>query len=104
MLRKRRYAPLTSNVIHKKYKAMFDEIEIKKAHKHSIRHRNELRNSSVCGCFYCTDIYDYKNIEDWCDDEDTALCPSCGIDSVIGDDSGYPITKEFLSAMKKHWF
>lgn len=83
---------------------MFNDIDIKEAHKHSIRHRDELRNSKSCGCFYCVDIFDYKNISEWCDDGDTALCPTCGIDSVIGSDSGYEITKEFLGAMKKYWF
>jgi acetone carboxylase gamma subunit len=34
----------------------------------------------------------------------TALCPYCGIDSVIGDKSGFPITKEFLEKMYQHWF
>ena len=83
---------------------MFDAVDVKEAHRHSIRHRDELRDSEVCGCFYCLEIFDYKNIEDWTDDGDTALCPSCGIDSVIGAASGYPIDSEFLSAMKKQWF
>lgn len=84
--------------------SMFDSADIKEAHKHSIRHRGDLRDSEACGCFYCLDIIDYKNIEDWIDDSDTALCPSCGIDSVIGSVSGFQISREFLSAMKKHWF
>lgn len=83
---------------------MFDLTHIKEAHKHSSRHRNELRDSELCGCFHCTDIFDYKNIQDWVDDDDTALCPTCGIDSVIGSASGYPVNKDFLEAMKKHWF
>jgi hypothetical protein len=45
-----------------------------------------------------------KEIEDWIEDEATALCPHCGIDSVIGSKSGYPITAEFLQKMKEHWF
>ncbi|AEF21811.1 conserved hypothetical cytosolic protein [Pseudomonas fulva 12-X] len=83
---------------------IFDSADIKETHKYSIRHRGELKNSETCGCFYCLDIFDYKNIEDWIGDGDTALCPSCGIDSVIGSVSGFQINREFLSAMKKHWF
>ncbi|WP_237709868.1 cytoplasmic protein [Stutzerimonas stutzeri] len=83
---------------------IFDSTDIKEAHKHSIRHRGELRDSEACGCFYCLEIFDYKNIEEWIDDGDTALCPGCGIDSVIGSASGFQISREFLSAMKKHWF
>jgi hypothetical protein len=36
--------------------------------------------------------------------EPTARCPRCGIDSVIGSASGYPITREFLQTMKSYWF
>jgi hypothetical protein len=50
------------------------------------------------------DIFDYKNIQDWCDDANTALCPSCGIDAVIGLKSNDLITQEFLKAMQKYWF
>lgn len=83
---------------------MLDSASMKEAHKHSIRHHGELNDSEVCGCFYCLDVFDYETIEDWVDDGDTALCPSCGIDSVIGSASGFYINREFLSAMKKHWF
>ena len=34
----------------------------------------------------------------------TAVCPNCTVDSVIGDASGYPITKELLDDMNKKWF
>ncbi len=38
----------------------------------------------------------------WLDREDTALCPYCCADSVIGESSGYPITREFLRKMKEY--
>ena len=34
----------------------------------------------------------------------TAICPRCGIDSVLGDRSGFPISAEFLSEMQRYWF
>jgi len=44
-------------------------------------------------------------IDDGVDESDkTAQCPYCGIDSVVGSKSGYPVTPEFLERMKKHWF
>ena len=45
-----------------------------------------------------------SRISQWIDQEQTALCPECEIDSVIGSASGYPITKEFLERMHAHWF
>ncbi|MCZ8537225.1 cytoplasmic protein [Paenisporosarcina quisquiliarum] len=67
-------------------------------------HRNELEDSQLCGCFYCLQTFPPSKIEEWVDNEQTALCPECGIDSVIGDKSNYPITKEFLQGMNKIWF
>ena len=92
------------SIINNKNMKSFDQPEIIAAHKESSYHRHILRGSDLCGCFYCLDTFDYQNIETWCDDGNTAICPSCGIDSVIGAASGYPITEEFLTAMKKHWF
>ena len=74
------------------------------AHKSSIYNIEAVKNSTVCGCFYCLETFAPSEIKDWVDSEKTALCPHCGIDSVIGDASGYPVTKEFLEEMKKYWF
>ena len=32
------------------------------------------------------------------------ICPKCGIDSVIGSASGYPIEHSFLMKMREFWF
>ncbi len=74
------------------------------AHRHSIRHRQEIEASERCGCFYCLAVFVPSDIMDWVDEDATALCPQCGIDSVIGASAGYPITREFLERMKQHWF
>jgi acetone carboxylase gamma subunit len=60
--------------------------------------------------FYCLEIYSPSEINEWivadndCDRYGTAICPYCGIDSVIGESSGYPITKDFLTKMNRYWF
>ena len=82
---------------------------LRAAHKRSIRHRAEIEASTVCGCFYCERAFAPGGIKNWTDTgnplaEQTALCPHCGIDSVIGDKSGYPITPAFLAQMNKAWF
>jgi len=65
------------------------------AHEWSSYHRETLRGSDVCGCSYCLELFPPSDIEDWTDDDDTALCPKCGIDSVIGSVSGYPSSVSF---------
>ena len=75
------------------------------AHKHTTRHRAELHGSAQAGCFYCCSIFSSDSIEYWTDDDTTALCPKCDIDSVIGEASGFPVTdKAFLKEMNEFWF
>jgi hypothetical protein len=78
--------------------------KLRAAHKCSIHHRPQIEASKLCGCFSCLSIFPPGKIEEWTDAVDTALCPLCGIDAVIGDASGFPITKEFLSEMCQAWF
>lgn len=74
------------------------------AHKCSSRHRAQIEQSEQCGCFHCLTVFTPNAIEEWIDDDDTAMCPRCGIDSVIGSASGNPIEREFLARMRAHWF
>ena len=81
------------------------------AHKHSSIHRQEVLSSKICGCFHCLSVYTPDDIwhDDWIDEDatgvgQTARCPYCGIDSVLGSKSGYPITQDFLAKMERHWF
>lgn len=93
---------------HRKRVAQFPE-EIRKAHKHSSNHLAEVTTSDLCGCFYCCAIFKPDEIKEWIDLIETgigqtAMCPYCQIDSVIGSNSGYPITVEFLTQMHRYWF
>jgi hypothetical protein len=86
------------------------------AHSKSSNHRADIEASLICGCYYCRTIFEPSEIAEWVDRPDdpatgqpveagqTALCPHCGVDSVIGAQSGYPITPEFLAAMHQYWF
>lgn len=80
------------------------KFEVLAAHKHSSKHREEIEKSEKCGCFFCLSIFAPSEIEDWTDGGQTAICPECMVDSVIGDASGFPITEDFLKEMKDHWF
>jgi hypothetical protein len=77
------------------------------AHQHSIRNRAEILASDYCGCFYCLSVFPPSAVEEWVEETDgswTALCPKCGIDSVIGSESGFPVNEQFLGKMEAHWF
>jgi hypothetical protein len=78
--------------------------KIRSAHDRCSNHRQELLNSAYCGCFYCLAIFEPARIKEWIDEGQTAMCPECGIDSVIGDASGFSITQQFLKEMNSYWF
>lgn len=77
------------------------------AHRHCADNRDEVQASALCGCFYCEETFAPETVTLWCNEREgnsTALCPKCCVDSVLGSSAGYPLTPEFLAAMKKRWF
>ena len=75
-----------------------------------------IQASKVCGCCSCLQIFPPDEIVAWAgldmnnmDDpravnDQTALCPHCGSEAVIGDKSGFPINAPFLVRMNEAWF
>ncbi len=59
-----------------------------------------VNNSEKCGCYHCISVFESSEITEWCDGEKTALCPSCGIDSVIPNETDINV----LTTIWKHWF
>ena len=79
--------------------------DLANAHAASIHHKLLVTHSTQCCCFYCIRTFSPDEITEWVDrKEDTALCPYCGIDSVLPDAAGYEPTLEFLSKMNQYWF
>jgi hypothetical protein len=76
---------------------------LKALHRESSHNRASLAESTECGCFYCKTIYKPEEIECWCDGGETAMCPYCSIDSVIGNDT-IDISAEMLEDMHQYWF
>lgn len=80
--------------------------DLVRAHKHSSGHKPEVQSSRICGCFYCSATFPPDEILEWVGrHSDTALCPKCGIDAVLGDRSGWPVSdRRFLKRMSDRWF
>lgn len=81
---------------------------IKSAHKQSFANRLVIEKSTECGCFYCCAAFPASLVTAWVKEKDgnadTGFCPSCGIDSLIGDASGVLLAREFLVAMNEEYF
>jgi len=78
--------------------------ELKAAHKRCGNHRNELKAAATCGCFHCLEVFHPAEIKEWTDRGQTAICPRCGIDSVLPETPDFKVTKEMLQAMEAYWF
>ena len=77
----------------------------RQAHDCCFSNKEQIEKSEKCGCFFCGEIFSPSEITDYLPDEPpTAECPFCHTDSVIGDASGFPITKDFLKKMRKRYF
>jgi hypothetical protein len=88
---------------------VMDKDEFWKIFKHVGGNRKEIDASAECGCLFCLNIFPPKYIgeDDWVVEHngaETAMCPRCGIDEVIGSASGYPITPEFLEQLHQFSF
>ena len=73
--------------------------ELLKLHKCATENRQELEKTDKCGCFYCKNIYNPQEIKEWCDNQQTAICPYCGVDSVIVNPA-----QEDLEILNKYYF
>ena len=92
---------------HKQRAAGFSD-EVRSAHDHSSNHRAEVADSTLCGCFHCCETFPPGEINEWVDEVEgvgqTALCPKCGIDAVVGDRAGFGVSRGFLEMMRLRWF
>jgi hypothetical protein len=89
---------------------------------HSFQNRAEILASESCACFHCFARFSPADIHYWTDSDDpewgdrgarepdfarypgqTATCPFCKVDSVIGSASGYDLADEFLRSLHDYW-
>lgn len=62
----------------------------------SFKNRKILEKFKKCSCFYCLETFETSEIKEYVDNNETALCPYCGIDSVICFEDGSLPTKDEL--------
>lgn len=85
----------------------FSQVEIykfKTIHKiFSFRNRHLIEKSENCACFYCLSRFTPQQVHRWTDRKQTALCPECGIDTVIGD-LNFQLTDQLLHDLEAYFF
>lgn len=71
----------------------------------SSHNKEEILDSKQCGCYHCLAKFGWKEIKDWLDYGETAVCPKCGVDSVISlDDVESGNTTQTLQEMNQQYF
>ena len=78
--------------------------EMKGIHSHTLRNRKEIEASDNCACISCCEIFNPSEVEEYIDEGETALCPKCGIDAVIGDFTGISLDPTTLNELHKEFF
>jgi len=73
------------------------------ARQYSRNNNFTIRYSNMCGCYHCLEKFKSDLVSDWVDEGDTALCPHCGIDSVIPD-AVTEVTKKILRELNEKYF
>jgi hypothetical protein len=86
------------------------------AHRYLSSNWPQIQASTMCGCCNCMQTFPPQDIVAWTglsfEDADspdainkqTALCPLCGSETVLGNGAGFPVGPEFLSQMNEAWF
>lgn len=83
--------------------------DLLRAQQHAQRNRGEIEDSDRCACFHCGAAFRPTAIVGWVRNDarrehDTARCPSCGFDAVLGSASGLRLTPEFLGRARRQWY
>lgn len=94
--------------------------ELQAIHRYSSQHRGLLDASAYAGCFFCLAEFPPAQVTVWVDvaleatsygglteprsDGVTALCPHCGIDSVLPSAAPIALDPSLLAEMQAFWF
>lgn len=92
---------------HSKFKYAYPyekEALLKKLHTYSVYNRNLIAVAGKCYCFHCKATVNGREIVRYADQGQTAICPKCGIDSIIPDSIDENVNEETIAEMNEYWF
>ncbi len=73
----------------------------------SSRTRDAVQGGRACGCFHCLRTFEARDVKEWAPEvegESAAICPHCGVDSVLPARDGHAVDRTMLEAMQAYWF
>lgn len=74
--------------------------------KHSKNNELEILRSKECACYFCGNIFSARKVSDWASDGKgaSAICPHCGMETVVGDASGIELSKASVEKATSAYF
>ncbi len=81
-----------------------EKSQMERLHAYRSHNKDLIAKSEKCYCFYCKSVIKSSEIERYLDKEPTALCPKCGIDSIIPDAINEAVDESIISKMHEYWF
>lgn len=78
--------------------------KMEKLQAYSSHNKDLIIESNKCYCYYCLSTFNKEDIIEYIDNDKTALCPHCKVDTVLPDSIDDEITKTTLKDMHDYWF
>ncbi len=74
--------------------------------KHTKDNEIDILRSKKCSCLFCRQSYDARKVSEWNNEEKriSAICPECGMDTVVGDASGFNLDHDTLKAINQAYY
>jgi NAD-dependent SIR2 family protein deacetylase len=76
---------------------------IKKVPRLAFHNKKEIISSKRAGCYHCLELFETKEIKEYTDDDKTAICPKCNMDTVLAE-TVFDLEKDNLEKAKEYWF
>ena len=89
--------------IHRSY-SHEEEAKMHKLYAYASHNKQLIENANKCYCFHCMGIFESREISSYVEGEQTALCPTCHIDTVIPDSIDETIDENVITEMHDYWF
>jgi uncharacterized paraquat-inducible protein A len=82
---------------------MMNQQHLRDAPRYALKNRVAIEESEVAGCYQCLAVFSTKDINEWTDWGQTALCPKCRCDCVLAQSLSIPLDEPTLTEIQSYW-
>lgn len=84
-----------------------EDLRLMRLHMNTLNNAARVRAADRCGCFHCGQMFAPGEVVRFVPEKDggkTAMCPRCGIDAVLTNLDGEPLTEGLLEELRARFF